>query len=261
MELGVFTALADDLRTEAVWPRSSACTPAAAETFATPLVALGMLDRDHDLYSNTPATDAFLERRKPSYIGGLLEMQNVRLYQHWGSLTNALRTAQPQNEIKGGKDLFTALYSDPVQLERFLAAMTGVSSGTGHALGEKFPWDRYYTVIDIGTAQGLLPVQLALTHPHLHGGGFDLPPVRPIFDACVTRFGIAHRLHFYPGDFFIDELAAADVLVMGHILHDWDLAQKRTLLAKAYKALPSGGALVVYEALIDDDRRTMPSVC
>lgn len=149
-------------------------------------------------------------------------MQNARLYQHWGSLTDALRTGRPQNEIKGGEDIFTALYSDPVQLERFLAAMTGVSTGTGRALGEKFPWGRYHTVIDIGTAQGCLPVQLALAHQHLHGGGFDLPSVCPIFNAYVTRFGLADRLHFYPGDFFIDELPTVDVLVMGHILHDWE---------------------------------------
>jgi hypothetical protein len=152
-----------------------------------------MLDRERDLYSNTPATDAFLDRRKPSYIGGLLEMQNTRLYQQWGSLTEALRTGQPQNEIKGGEDLFTALYPDPARLEQFLAAMTGASTGTGRALAGKFPWDRYHTVVDIGTAQGCLPVQLALAHPHLRGGGFDLPPVRPIFEAYVTRFGFADR--------------------------------------------------------------------
>ncbi len=256
VELGVFTALADGPKDRVSLATELDLHSRSSRDFLDALVALGMLDRDHDLYSNTPATDAFLDRRKPSYIGGLLEMQNTRLYQHWGSLTEALRTGQPQNEIKGGEDLFTALYPDPAQLEQFLAAMTGISTGTGRALAKKFPWDRYQTVIDIGTAQGCLPVQLALAHPHLRGGGFDLPPVRPIFDAYVTRFGFADRLHFYPGDFFTDELPTADVLVMGHILHDWDLAQKRALLAKAYNALPPGGALVVYEALIDDDRRT-----
>jgi hypothetical protein len=62
-------------------------------------------------------------------------------------------------------------------------------------------------------------------------------------------------LRFYPGDFFEDPLPTADVLVMGHILHDWGLEEKRLLLQKAYEALPEGGALVVYEALIDDERR------
>jgi hypothetical protein len=134
--------------------------------------------------------------------------------------------------------------------------MTGVSLGTGRALAEKFPWDRYHTVIDVGAAQGCVPVQLALAHPHLRGGGFDLPSVGPIFESYVARFQLADRLRFYPGDFFTDELPTADVLVMGHILHDWDFTEKRTLLTKAYAALPPRGALVIYEALIDDDRRT-----
>jgi precorrin-6B methylase 2 len=256
VELGVFTVLADGPRDGSFLAKELGLHPRSSRDFLDALVALGMLDRDHDLYSNTPSAGAFLDRRKPAYIGGLLEMSNARLYPFWGSLTEALRTGQPQNEIKGGEDLFTALYADPARLEQFLAAMTGISAGTVRVLAEKFPWDRYDTVVDIGTAQGCLPVQLALAHPHLRGGGFDLSPIRPIFEAYVSRFELVDRLRFYPGDFFTDELPTADVLVMGHILHDWDLTQKRTLLTKAYTALPPGGALVVYEALIDDDRRT-----
>ena len=41
---------------------------------------------------------------------------------------------------------------------------------------------------------------------------------------------------------------------MGHILHDWDLDVKRMLIRKAYDAIPEGGALLVYESIIDDDR-------
>ena len=98
-------------------------------------------------------------------------------------------------------------------------------------------------------------MQIALAHPHLAGGGFDLPSVRPVFEQYVARNGLSERLRFHAGDFFTDPLPAADVLVMGHILHDWDLDEKRRLLAKAYEALPAGGALIVYEALIDDERR------
>lgn len=256
VELGVFTALADGPMNGSALAKELGLHHRSSRDFLDALVALGMLHRDRDLYSNTPITDAFLDRRKPSYIGGFLEMANARLYPFWGSLTKALRTGQPQNEIKDGEDFFTAVYSDPARLEQFLAAMTGVSLGTGRALAEKFPWDRYHTVVDVGAAQGCVPVQLALAHPHLRGGGFDLPSVGPIFEAYVARFQLADRLRFYPGDFFTDELPTADVLVMGHILHDWDSAEKRTLLTKAYAALPPGGALVIYEALIDDDRRT-----
>jgi len=134
--------------------------------------------------------------------------------------------------------------------------MTGISMGDAHVLADKFPWDRYKTIIDIGTAEGCVPVQVATRHPHLSGGGFDLPPAGPIFEKHVASFGLADRLRFYPGDFFSDPLPSADVLVMGHLLHDWSLDEKLLLLRKAYDALPGGGALIVYESIIDDDRRS-----
>lgn len=256
VELGVFTALADGPQDRLSLAKELGLHPRSSRDFLDALVALGLLDRHHDLYANTPTTNAFLDRNKPSYIGGTLEMANALEYPIWGLLTEALRTGQPQSEIKdGGEGVFQALYADPARLEQFLAAMTDVSTGIGRVLAQKFPWDRYHTVMDIGAAQGCLPVQLALAHPHLRGGGFDLSPVGPIFEAYVARFGLADRLRFHPGDFFTDELPTADVLVMGHILDDWDLAGKRTLLAKAYAALSPGGALIVYDHLIDDDRR------
>ena len=184
----------------------------------------------------------------------MLEMANARLYPFWGSLTEALRTGQPQNEAKRGENFFTALYADPGRRKGFLEAMTGISLGAAMAIANKFPWDHYETFVDIGVAQGGLPVQVALAHDHLSGGGFDLPPVGPVFEEYVDSHGLSDRLRFYPGDFFTDPLPATDVLVMGHILHDWDLEQKKMLLAKAYEALLPRGALIVYEAMIDDER-------
>src|SRR5215207_9857537 len=173
-----------------------------------------------------------------------------------GSLTEGLRTGQPQNEAKGGgENFFAAIYADPGRLEGFLNAMTGISLGSAMAIAKKVPWDRYKTFVDVGAAQGGLPVQVALAHEHLTGGGFDLPSIGPIFEEYVASHGLGERLRFYPGDFFENPLPAADVLVMGHILHDWDLLEKRLLLQKAYEAPPEGGALIVYEALIDDERR------
>jgi SAM-dependent methyltransferase len=158
--------------------------------------------------------------------------------------------------VKTGGDFFETLYADPERLAQFAGAMSGLSRATGEAIAGKFRWRDYGSVIDIGCAQGAVPVAIAAAHDHLTGGGFDLPPVEPIFNSYVAKSGLAERLRFTPGDFFADAFPAADVLVMGHILHDWDLDQKRLLLKKAYSALPKGGALIVYEALIDDDRRT-----
>jgi O-methyltransferase domain/Dimerisation domain len=258
VEISLFTELAKEgpLELEALSERLM-LHPRSARDFLDALVALGMLERDGtDRYANTPETDLFLDRAKPTYVGGMLEMSNARLYPFWGSLTEALRTGQLQNEAKGGGEhFFAAIYADPSRLEGFLKGMTGISLGSAMAIANKFPWDQYETFVDIGAAQGGLPVQVALAHTHLSGGGFDLPPVGPVFEEYVDSHGLSDRLRFYPGDFFEDPLPTADVLVMGHILHDWSLEEKRLLLKKAYEALPENGALIVYEALIDDERR------
>ena len=255
IELGLFTELAkkplvaDALRTRL------GLHPRGLRDFLDALVALGTLRRAGDVYSNTPDSDLFLDRAKPSYVGGLLEMANARLYGFWGNLTEALRTGKPQNEARAGGNPFDKLYADPARLRQFLAGMTGISLGAASAIAAKFPWRNYQTFFDVGCAQGALPVHVALAHPHLTGGGYDLAAVGPVFEEYVDSFGLNDRLTFRSGDFMKDELPQADVLVMGHILHDWDLDQKRMLIAKAYAALPKGGALLAYDAMIDDDRK------
>ena len=254
IELGVFTELAKRALDAKTLTERFGLHPRAARDFFDALVALGMLKRTDGDYSNTAETDLFLDRAKPSYIGGMLEMANTRLYPFWGSLTEALRTGQPQNEAKEGGGPFEAIYSDPDRLREFLKAMTGLSMGASMAIAQKFPFGDYKTFIDVGTAQGGLPVQVGLAHEHITGGGFDLDVVAPIFDEYIDSFGLAERLRFHPGDFFKDPFPAADVISMGHILHDWDLQEKRQLIAKAYDVLPEGGALIIWEAIIDDDR-------
>jgi hypothetical protein len=254
IELDLFSTLAKRAMDEESLRRNFNLHPRASRDFLDALVALGMLNRSGDIYSNTAEANQFLDRAKPTYIGGILEMANKRLYGFWGSLTEALKTGQPQNEGKHGEDLFAKLYEDPARLKQFLSAMTGLSLAAGQAIAEKFPWREYKTFIDVGGAQGGVAVQIALAHSHLTGGNFDLPVVGPIFDEYARSFNLQERLRFHPGNFFENQIPSADVLIMGHILHDWDLEQKRLLIRKAYEALPKGGAFIVFEALIDDDR-------
>lgn len=256
VELGVFTALAEAPADAETLRLRLGLHPRSARDFLDALVALGMLEREGGIYRNTEETDLFLDRAKPSYVGQILEMSNARLFASWGRLTEALKTGAAQSESAGSDDFFGALYADPDRLRSFLTAMSGISAGPAKAIAEKFPWKNYSSFIDVGAAQGMVPVTVARAHPHLIGGGFDLPQVQPIFDQFVAANGLSDRLRFHPGNFFADALPQADVIVMGHILHDWNLEEKRILLAKAYAALPKGGALVVYEALIDDERKT-----
>jgi hypothetical protein len=255
VELGVFTELAKAPLTADQLRERIGIHQRSARDFFDTLVAVGILEREGDVYSNGAEANLFLDKAKPSYTGGLLEMANNRLYGFWGNLTEGLRTGEPQNEAKVGEDFFAVLYSDPARLREFAQAMTAISMGSAIAIATKFPWQNYKKFMDIGTAQGNVPVQVARNHPHLMGGGTDLPPLEPVFTEYIAAHGLSDRLRFQPHDFFAEPLPNADVLIMGHILHDWNLTEKKMLIKKAYQALPDGGALIAYDAIIDDDRR------
>ena len=259
VELGVFTVLAEGPTGLETLSRRTGVHERGARDFFDALVALGMLRRDEaGNYANTAETAFYLDRSKPSYIGGELEHFSVYVFPHWSFLTEALRTGQPQSG-KRAAGHYTALYADRPSLERLAKGMTGGTLPVAKLLAQRFPWNNYRTLLDVGTAQGCLPVQIALAHPHLGGGGFDLPPVRPLFEDYVREHGLADRLQFFPGDFVNDTLPKADVIVLGRILHNWDLPTKKRLLRKVHDALPPDGALIVYERLIDDERRVNAS--
>lgn len=252
VELGVFTALADGPLPGDVLAARVGVSPRAADDFFDSLVALEMLERINGCYANTAETDTYLDRAKPTYIGGMAEMQAVSGYRVWGSLTEALRTGLPQTDAKGDT---RALFDEPARARRYLRAMTGGSMAAASAIARKFPWGSYRRFVDVGTAEGCLPVRVALGHSHLSGGGLDVPEGREIYEEYVRSFSLADRLSFFPANFMVDPFPEADVVVMGNILCDMNLEDKRLLLGKAYTALPLQGALIVYESIIDDERR------
>ncbi|MDO3637248.1 methyltransferase [Mycolicibacterium arseniciresistens] len=261
VELGLFTELAHDALTGREIGTRLRLHERAIYDFLDGLVAMGFLERDGEgpsaRYRNGDEAAAFLDRNQPTYIGGLLEMFNSRLYGFWGDLTTALRTGKPQNELKHtGSSMFAEVYSDEARLEQFLYAMAGISLDSANALADRFDFAKYTSVCDVGGATGQVSMTLAERHPHLHCTSFDLPVVAPIAEKALAAAGLTDRVTITSGDFFTDQLPRADVVVMGRILHDWNLEQKMHLIRAAYDALPAGGALVVIESLIDDARRT-----
>lgn len=259
VELGLFTGLSAGPKTGKQLEAELELHPRGTADFLDALVALGFLTREGPsvtgTYGNTEDTAAFLDRNMPSYIGGMLEMSNHRLYGFWNNLTEALRTGQPQNEIKQGGNLFRELYADERRLEEFMSAMAGVQMGAFTALAEKFDFSAYRTVCDVGGAGGALSTVLARAHQHLAITTFDLPEVAPIATRNLKRAALGHRVTVVSGDFFAGPLPKAEVIVMGNILHDWNLEKKQHLIRSAYASLPKGGALVAVENVIDDDRR------
>lgn len=231
--------------------------------FLDTLVALGFLLREgiyeSSVYSNTAETDFFLDRNKPAYLGGILEMANNRLYRYWGDLEEALTTGEAQNEIKlatsGSENQFDKIYSDPESLREFLNAMSGIQLGAFINFAKQFDFSNYKTLTDAGGATGALCAQVALNQPHMHCTVFDLPAVKPVAQEYIAKLNLSERVDVKAGDFFKDALPKSDVIVMGNILHDWNEKEKLELFKQAYDALPKGGAFVCIESIIDNERK------
>jgi precorrin-6B methylase 2 len=260
VELGVFDALEAGPLDGAALRSAVGLHERSAADFLDALLALGLLARAGDgagaRYANTEETASFLCRSSPRYLGGILVMASRRLYQHWGGLTEALRTGAPQNELRGQDgDTFAALYADPQRLTDFVDAMAGVQRENFRLLAERFDFRRYRTACDVGGASGALSMAIAGRHPHLACISYDLPAVCAIARERVAATGLADRIEVRPGDFMTEDLPRADVILMGNILHDWGTATKTMLIAKARAALPAGGVFIAIETVIDDARR------
>ena len=260
VELRLFTTLGSGTMTGAELQTALGLHDRANPDFFDTLVALRVLDRDGDgpssRYRNSAESALFLDRASPRFIGGFLEMASTRLYPFWGSLTEGLRTGEPQNEIKHtGASMFGELYSKPERLEQFMDAMSGLSAANFQALADTFDFSRYQTLCDIGGATGQLSMCVARRHPHMRCTTTDLPQAIAIAERKIAAAGLADRVSTQPIDFFADAFPKADVITMGMILHDWNLEKKKFLIRAAYDALPPGGAFVVVENLIDDARR------
>ena len=234
------------------------CTDRNVYDFLDALTGFGFLHRegilDTAIYSNSIDTDTFLDKNKPSYIGGMLEMLNNRLYDFWGDLEEGLLTGLPQNETKRSVDFFGIIYNDPNKLKEFVNAMSGIQMGNFIAFAQKFDFAKYKTLTDVGGSAGLLSLMVAKYQPHMTCTSFDLPQVEPVANAAIEQFQLADRVKTTSGDFFAAPIPKADVVVMGNILHDWDEENKLLLMKKAYEALPQGGAFAAIEGIIDDER-------
>jgi hypothetical protein len=227
------------------------------------LLSLGFLERkglmEQALYSNAEDTDYFLDKKKLSYMGGILEMANNRLYRFWGDLEEGLQTGEPQNEEKnspnGNMEFFSILYQNEKDLQEFMNAMSGIQMGNFVALVSKFDFSKYNTLLDVGGADGWLSIQVCLRHPEIQCTTFDLPPVEPLAKRRIADFSLTDRIAVASGNFLKDPLPKADLITMGNILHGLDEPAKQALVQKVYDTLHDGGAFITIENIIDNERK------
>jgi len=246
LEFGLFTILADGPRTEPQLREQLGLHGRGHLDFLTALVAFGVLERDGEVYRNAPVAAEHLVRG-PGYSGAFLEGANFALYPAWGGLSSALRTGEPQNSGD-----FEAMLDDPEGRRRYLAMMDSLSGPLAPELVSAIGWHGHQVVTDVGGARGNMVSALLRGRPHLRGVVFDRPQNAAACAEHTAALGVGDRVTFVGGDFFTDELPETDVMVIGHVLADFSLEQRKALVHKAYRAIRPGGALLVYDPMPDD---------
>ncbi|MBF8191916.1 methyltransferase domain-containing protein [Nonomuraea sp. K274] len=211
------------------------------------LVELNLLEREDGRYRNSPGADRYLVRGAEPYIGGFIERSNRNLYPAWGRLSEALRTGESQSGSH-----FDAVVENPKILAQFINSMDALTRTLGPQLIEAYDgWGGYGSVLDVGGCRGGLAAQIVKAHSHLEGNVFDLPQMAPFAAELAAEQGLTGKVTFHGGSFFSDPLPSADIVVLGHVLHDWSAEQRKFLVEKAYDAVNPGGVLLVYDRMLD----------
>ncbi|MET9297306.1 methyltransferase [Streptomyces sp. NPDC003077] len=249
VELGLFGLLAERPADAGELCERLGLHPGRAADFLDALVGLGLLERTDGRYANRPGIAEFLVPGGPRYLGDSIA-QHARLhYRAWGSLTQVLTGASVADQMDFRED-----FQSRDNVRHLMGHMDVFNGFVAHALDGCVDWSRYATFLDVGGARGNVAAHLVRTHDHLRGGVFDLPAVRPFFDEHMAALGTAHRVRFTAGDFFADPLPRADVVILGHVLHDWPPSARERLVERVHDAVEPGGAVIVYDAMLDDER-------
>jgi 3-hydroxy-5-methyl-1-naphthoate 3-O-methyltransferase len=226
-----------------------------AEMLLTGCAGLGLLGKQDGRYCNTPLAEQFLVRGARYYFGGVVTMFNRRLYAGWDKLPEAMSTNRPTT---WNPDKQASLFegSDPAMMQTFWQAMHSLSVFTARALGEAVDFSKFRRLLDVGGGSGAFDIELCQRCPSLSATVYDLPFVTEIAQERIAEAGLSNRISTQPGDFFADPQypVGHDVILLSMIMHDWSEQEDRAILRKCYEALPPGGAVVISELLVNDDK-------
>jgi acetylserotonin N-methyltransferase len=228
----------------------------ALERLLDACVNLQLLRRDGPSYANTPVAAAYLCKDSPSRLTGYIGYSNDVMWKLWGNLEDAVREGTHRWKQTFGWEgpIFGHFFRTEEAKREFLMGMHGYGLLSSPHVVAAFDLGSYRSLVDLGGATGHLAVAACERYPALRAVVFDLPEAVPLAREVVGASRVADRVSVVAGDFFTDPLPEGDVYALGRILHDWSEEKILRLLARAFERLPSGGAVLIAEKLLEEDK-------
>lgn len=254
--LGVFDALAAGPKPLAALAAELQASADGLERLLDACVSLQLLRKQGNDYGNTPAAAAYLTSGSPLRLTGYINFSNEVMWRLWSHLEEAVREGTHRWNQAYGWDgpIFSHFFNTDEARTEFLMGMHGFGLiSSPHVVGA-FDLSRFRRLVDLGGATGHLAVAACARYPHLSAAVFDLPEALPLARQIVGASPVAERIELLAGDFFTDPLPEGDLYALGRILHDWTEEKIVRLLSRIYQTVPSGGAVLIAEKLLMDDK-------
>lgn len=256
VSLGVFDALASGPKAATALASELEANEDSLERLLDSCVGLQLLTRTAAGYGNTPTSEAFLTSTSPSRLTGYINFSNDAMWKLWSNLEDAVREGTHRWNQTYGWDgpLFSHFFNTDESAREFLMGMHGFGVISSPHVAGAFDLGRFTRFIDLGGATGHLALAACQRWSNLRGVVFDLPAAIPLANEIVGGSPVADRIEVVAGDFFTDPLPPGDIYALGRILHDWTEGKIVRLLTRIFERLPSGGAVLIAEKLLNDDK-------
>jgi acetylserotonin O-methyltransferase len=255
--LGVFDALVQGPKTSTALAAEIGANRESLEQLLDACVGLELLSYSESGYANTPAADAYLTSGSPDRMTGYIYYSNDVMWKLWANLKDAVREGTNRWKQTYGWDgpLFSHFFRTDESRREFLMGMHGFGRISSPHVASAFDLSRFRRLVDLGGATGHFAIAACERYPQLEAVVFDLPESIPLAREIVDASSIGSRIELAGGDFFRDTLPEGDVFALGRILHDWSEDKVLRLLTRIYERLPAGGAVLIAEKLLDDDKK------
>jgi len=255
VHLDLFTALARAPADLADVCRRHGLHPRPADVLCTLLRAQGLLARDAaGRFAPTATAREFLVAGAPfdarAYYAAMADKPGV------ADFLRVLRTGRPANwpGAAGEADWHAAMRTESFA-EAFTAAMDCRGRVLAPALAAAVDCDAARRLLDVGGGSGVYSIAIAERFPSLAATVLEAAPVDAIARRTIRAAGLAGRVAVVEADMFTASWPAEhDVHLFSNVLHDWDEADCRRLLAVSAGALPAVGRMLVHDMLLDDDK-------
>jgi SAM-dependent methyltransferase len=218
----------------------------ATEFLLDALVAMGLLVKENERYSNSEAADTHLVKDKPGYLGYIIQHHH-HLVDGWAQLDEVVRTGQPVERRS---------YGDEVERESFLMGMFNLAMATAPEVVAQIDLNGRRRLLDLGGGPGTYAIHFCKANTELTATIFDRPTTEPFARSTVEQFGLSERIEFRGGDFNTDSIPGGpfDVAWLSHILHSNGPQACRDLINKVVTILKPGGMILIHDFILDNDR-------